>query len=229
MREITARKKLIKENKRLTAQFYNYQKLQSVGRLAEGIAHDFNNMLSVIQMNIDLVRGKLNPMDTTYLKIQQISLATEHAAALTHQLLAFSRNEVLLPSIFNLNNLINNLNPMLDSLFSSNIVLSRDLQEDLWLMKGDASQLEQVILNLSFNASDAMPQGGRLVIKTSNVPRDALSSHADPDLDGRPWILFEVLDTGSGIDPVTIRRIFEPFSRPRRRGRVWVWRPLSGL
>lgn len=199
------------EMNKLREQFLFAQRMESIGRLAAGIAHDFNNMLTAIKgfTQLALINIKENDQIKSYLNSVQYS--AERAEKLVKQLLAFSRKQILKPKIINLNDLINNMEEMLKRLIGEDILLIFELSSDLGLVEADPTQIEQVILNLVVNAKDAMPQGGRIIIETSNVnlDEDYVKRHHGSKVG--PHIMFAISDTGRGIPAEIKDKIFEPF------------------
>ncbi|MBZ5526279.1 MAG: PAS domain S-box protein [Acidobacteriia bacterium] len=201
----------VTEARKLEQQLRQAQKMEAIGRLAGGVAHDFNNLLAVMIGHCELITAQMSAEDPLRRQIEVISKAGNRAAELTHQLLAFSRQQVLQPRILNLNDVIEDTQKMLPRLLGAHIELSALLDSSLGQIKADPGQIEMVLLNLAVNARDAMPQGGRLTIATSNVD---FAAHPPPPCTGMkpgPYVLLEVLDTGSGMDAATQSRIFEPF------------------
>ncbi len=223
-RDITERKRAEEEKERLEAQLRQAQKMEAIGQLAGGVAHDFNNILTAILGNVELAISELDPHFPAARSLldgmQQIQQSAERASALTRQLLAFSRRQILHPEVLNLNAILGGLEKMLRRLITEEIELELSLDPELAAVEADPGQLEQVIVNLVVNARDAMPQGGRLLLETSNVVLDDayLSVHAEAQ-EG-PHVVLAVSDTGSGMDPETLERIFEPFftTKPVHRG-----------
>ena len=206
------------ERRKLERQFRQAQKMESVGTLAGGIAHDFNNLLTVIlSYSSSLVEGLGH--GSKYLRAaEQIHEAADRGADLTRQMLAFSRQQVLQLRVLNLNAIIQNLLKMLQRIIGEHIEIKTALARDLKPVKADPGQLEQVLMNLSVNARDAMPKGGRLTLETQNVvlDEDFVSQHVGSA--PGPHVLLSVSDTGSGIDSVTQSRIFEPFFTTKEPG-----------
>jgi len=201
----------VTESRKLEQQLRQAQKMEAIGRLAGGVAHDFNNLLAVMIGHCELMSAQMGAEDPLRRQVEVISKAGNRAAELTHQLLAFSRQQVLQPRIVNLNEVIEDTQKMLPRLLGAHIELSQRLESSLGQVKADPGQIEMVLLNLAVNARDAMPQGGRLTIATSNVD---FGAHSPPPCTGMkpgPYVLLEVRDTGSGMDAVTQARIFEPF------------------
>jgi signal transduction histidine kinase len=200
------------------------QKLESIGRLAGGVAHDFNNLLTAINGYTDMVLAGLDDTDTNKTYLQEVRRSGERAAELTHQLLAYSRKQVLVPKLLNLNSVVENMTNMLRRLIGDNIELLSQLDPDLGLVKADPGQLEQLIMNLVVNAKDAMPEGGRITVltrvETLEADSDALRP-IDKELSVAPgrYVVLEVQDTGIGMDEDTRGRIFEPFFTTKEVGR----------
>ena len=201
----------ITTRKALEAQLRQAQKMESIGRLTGGIAHDFNNLLGVI-IGYSVVLEEREDCDAELQKgIQEIKKAGQRAAALTRQLLAFSRQQVLEPRVMNLNTVVADMGKMLPRLIGEDIELSIVLQPELGRVKADQGQIGQVLMNLAVNARDAMPRGGKLVIETANVDLDGYYSQQHPGAIAGPYIVLTVTDTGVGMDKETQSRIFEPF------------------
>ena len=211
LRDITERKHAAEEKAQLEQQIRESQKVESIGRLAGGIAHDFNNMLSVIIGYGDAVLNKLPQEDPLREDVEEIIKAGQRSAALTRQLLAFSRRQTLQPEVLNLNDLILNLEKMLRSVIEEHIDLELPLYKDLANVIADPGQIEQVIMNLIVNARDAMPEGGKLIIETANVELDEAytKKHAGSTL-GK-FVMIAITDSGTGMDKETLEQIFEPF------------------
>ena len=210
------------DRKRLEAQLMQAQKMEAVGRLAGGVAHDFNNMLTAIKSYSQLLLQDVAADDARHKDIQEIDLAADRAARLTRQLLAFSRQQMLQPRVLDVNQTVSELEKMLQRLLLKDITLSTRLSPDLHAVRADAGQLEQVIVNLVVNARDAMPDGGRLTIRTQNVTIDAAAARVGWSFEVRPgeYVLISVTDTGHGMDEATQSRIFEPFftTKDRHKG-----------
>ncbi len=211
--------KLQQRADRFEAQFIQAQRLEAVGMLAGGVAHDFNNLLTVILGFSEVVLGELPRDEPVHDRVQQIRNAAKRAAALTRQLLAFSRKQTLAPVILNLNDLVSETEKLLRRLIGEDVVLTTVLDPALGRVNADPGQVEQVLMNLAVNARDAMPTGGRLTIETRNVDMDAAAARQHPE--GRPglWVVLAVRDTGCGMDEATRARIFEPFFTTKEAGK----------
>jgi len=194
--------------KRLEDQLRHAQKIQALGQLAGGVAHDFNNLLTIISGQLELLQGDTQE-DLVLGRVEEIRAATERAAALTRQLLAFSRRQVLQNRVIDVNQLISQLCRMLSRLLREDIELIISLEAEPSAVRADFNQLEQVLMNLAVNARDAMPSGGKLTISTANKTFD--QRDAVLDLAPGEYILICVQDTGLGMTPETRERIFDPF------------------
>jgi len=209
----------VSERQILEQQLRQSQKMEAVGRLAGGVAHDFNNLLMVIKGHTELLLNSLPPSEQHSRKIEQIDRAADRAAALTRQLLAFSRLQVLQPHVMNLNEVVQDMGKLLPRLIGEDIELVIRPAEDLGAIRADASQMEQIIMNLVVNARDAMPDGGRLIIETSNTDLDGRYSAKHPIVQEGPYVLLSVSDTGTGMDAETQAHIFEPFFTTKAQGK----------
>ncbi len=208
----------ISEQKRLEQQFIQSQKMQAVGQLAGGIAHDFNNLLTAMIGFCDLLLQRYMPNDPSYMDVVQIKQNANRAANLVRQLLAFSRQQNLQPKVITITDTLAELSALLRRLLGAGIDLQMIHGRDLWPVRVDASQLEQVIINLAVNARDAMSKGGSLIIRTGHhhVSR---SQQLGPDLiPVGDYVLIEVVDTGHGIQPEHLDHIFEPFFSTKELG-----------
>ena len=209
----------ITEQTLLENQLRQAQKMEAIGQLSGGIAHDFNNLLGVILGYGEDLEDRLNGDAALQKKATQIRKAGEKAAALTKQLLAFSRQQVLNLRSLNLNEIVTDIEKMLQRLIGEDIDLGAKLDPDLGRVKVDQSQIEQVIVNLAVNARDAMPDGGKLTIETANVELDDTYARKHPPLRAGPHIMLVVTDTGTGMDAATQNRIFEPFFTTKDLGK----------
>src|ERR1700694_4051849 len=209
----------ITERKQLEEQFHQAQKMEAIGRLAGGVAHDFNNLLTAILGSADLVLDSLAAGAPEREEIEEIRKAALRAADLTRQLLAFSRQQVIAPKVLNANDIVANMDKLLRRLLGEDVELRSALAADLGAAKADASQLEQVILNLAVNARDAMPNGGKLTIETQNVELDDTYVREHLSAQPGPYVMLAVSDTGVGMDAATQARIFEPFFTTKEVGK----------
>ncbi len=209
----------ISERHQLEQQLRQSQKMEAVGRLAGGVAHDFNNLLTVIKGHAELLLNGPAPSEHYTRKIEQIDRAADRATALTRQLLAFSRLQVLQPHVMNLNDVVEEMGRLLPRLIGEDVELVIRRSEDLGAIRADASQMEQVIMNLAVNARDAMPKGGKILIETSNVELDSTYSAMHPIVRQGRYVLLAVSDSGMGMDAETQARIFEPFFTTKAQGK----------
>src|SRR5437868_13516099 len=189
------------------------QEMEAIGRLAGGVAHDFNNLLAVIIGYSDLLLESLGSSDLNRAKVEQIKQAANSAASLTHQLLTFSRQQVIQPVVLDINQTVGNTEKMLRRLIKENIEFTVVLDRTLDYVKADPGHIEQIVLNLVVNARDAMPNGGKLRIETKNVDLDK-----GEGVPGGRYVLLEVADTGTGMDQRTQAHIFEPFFTTKAMG-----------
>lgn len=207
------------EQKALEGQMAQSQKMQAVGQLAGGIAHDFNNVLTAIIMASDLLLTNHRPSDPSFPDIMNIKQNANRAASLVRQLLAFSRKQTLRPEVLNLTDVLADLRMLLARLVGNDIKLKIDHGRDLWPVKVDIGQFEQVVVNLAVNARDAMPSGGDLTVRTRNVTTEECKSFAYRELTPADYVLVDVEDTGSGIAPDVLKKIFEPFFTTKEVGK----------
>jgi len=194
-------------------------RLEAMGRLAGGVAHDFNNLLTVIKGHSELLLDRMKVADAFHGSMQQIMKTADRAASLTRQLLAFSRMQVLQPRVLDLNTLVADMSKLLRRLVREDIEFSFRLGDSLGRVKADPGQIEQVLLNLTVNASDAMPQGGKLTIETRKLKVDGAYALARPPLQLGHYVQLVVTDTGHGMDAATMSRIFEPFFTTKESGK----------
>ena len=207
----------VTDQRRLQQQLTQSQKMEAIGRLAGGVAHDFNNLLTVITSYSDLVYQDLPPDDPRRDDVDQVREAADRAAALTRQLLAFSRQQVLEPKVIDLNSVVDNLKKILQRVIGEDVELTTVLAAELAAVKADVSQIEQILMNLAVNARDAMPTGGKLTIETTNVDYDPERQQRS---DGsNEFVMLAVTDTGTGMDEATKARIFEPFFTTKQPGK----------
>ena len=200
-------------------QLWQSQKMEAVGRLAGGVAHDFNNLLTVIKGYTELMLSDLKPSDPLRPEMEEVQKAADRAAALTRQLLAFSRRQVLAPKVVNLNYLVEDMNKLLRRLLGEDIELAIKLADHLGCVKADPGQIEQVIMNLAVNARDAMPKGGKLTLETANLELDEGYSREHVMVKPGPYVMLAIADTGSGMDAETLAHVFEPFFTTKEQGK----------
>jgi two-component system, cell cycle sensor histidine kinase and response regulator CckA len=199
------------QQRTLENQVNQQQKMETIGRLAGNIAHDFNNLLGAIMMATDFLLNAHRPTDPSFQDIMQIKQNANRAASLVRQLLAFSRKQTLRPQVLDLGEALSDLTVLLQRLIGENITLDVPQVRDLWPAKADVGQFEQVIINLAVNARDAMPLGGRLTLRTSNIRADQSMSFQAKGMPIGEYVLVEVEDTGTGIAPEIKDKIFDPF------------------
>ncbi|MGC4063941.1 MAG: ATP-binding protein [Polyangiaceae bacterium] len=208
----------VTEQRRTEEQLVLAQRLEAVGRLAGGVAHDFNNLLSVIISYAGFVVAELQE-STLRDDVLEIHKAGQRAAALTRQLLAFSRKQVLDPVVLDINAVVTGIENLLRRLLGEDVEILVDLSQDVGRVLADAGQLEQVIVNLAVNARDAMPNGGRLTIATRNASSEEMAKLVPSEVRGKPLVLLSVSDTGTGMDAATQEHIFEPFFTTKEKGK----------
>lgn len=218
-REIAERERAWRENQRLEEQLRQSQKMEAIGRLSGGIAHDFNNLLTVINGYTSLIQTGLKQEDPLRAMAEEVGKAGERAAGLIRQLLAFSRKQVLDPSILDLNAVIREMDKMLRSLIGEDIRLMTSLDPDIGFIKADSGQIQQVLMNLAANARDAMRSGGTLAICTRNAEVNNARGLELGEPPPGSYVLLAVTDTGPGMDEQTQAQIFEPFFTTKERGR----------
>jgi CheY-like chemotaxis protein len=193
--------------------------MEAIGRLAGGVAHDFNNLLTVIRGHGELVLRRLESEHPLRRNLQEIGLAAERASALTHQLLAFSRKQVLQPRTLDLGEVVERMDSLLQRLIGEDVELVTRRCPDLGSVRADPAQMEQVIVNLAVNARDAMPEGGVLSVELANAEVDETYTRGRPVVTAGPYVVLSVTDTGHGMDAETKARIFEPFFTTKEPGK----------
>ena len=203
----------------LEAQLRQAQKMESVGQLAAGVAHDFNNILTIIQGHAGLMNSESRLDADLAESARQIAIAAERAANLTRQLLMFSRKQIMQPQLLNLNEVTNNLSKMLRALIGENVTLKRHTSDDLPPVCADPGMMEQILVNLSVNARDAMPRGGTITVSTHFIEIDRGYVQRHPEAREGNFICLSVTDTGHGMDSMTLARIFEPFFTTKEIGK----------
>ncbi|MCW5714103.1 MAG: PAS domain-containing protein [Bauldia sp.] len=199
------------DQRALELQFAQSQKMQAVGQLAGGVAHDFNNVLTAIIGFSDLLLANHRPSDPSFQDIMNIKQNANRAAGLVRQLLAFSRRQTLRPQVLALTDVLSDLSILLQRLLGENVKLQLVHGRDLWAVKADVNQFEQVGINLAVNARDAMPKGGTLTIRTVNVPAANVKAFGHSGLPDADYVMVEFQDSGTGIAPENRSKIFEPF------------------
>ena len=209
----------ITERIRLEDQFRQAQKMEAIGRLAGGVAHDFNNILTVIGGFCNVALEGVQPDDPVVGDLVEIRKASDRAASLTRQLLAFSRRQILSPKVLELNTLIHDMEKMVGRILGEDVELILALSEQLGPIEADPGQIEQVLLNLAVNARDAMPNGGRLIIETKETTLDSPLLGLQLDAKQGNYIVLAVSDTGIGMDENTKSHIFEPFFTTKSEGK----------
>ncbi len=209
----------ISELRRLETQLLLSQRMEGIGRLAGGIAHDFNNLLTAILGHAEMARTDVAPEDPAQSNIAEITRAAQRAADLTRQLLAFARRQIIEPRIVDLNGLVLNVDRMLRRLLGEDVELETAAEPALWRVRIDPGQFEQVLVNLAVNARDAMPEGGRLTIETSNVVLDEEFARHHTTVHAGPHVLLAVSDSGMGMDADVLAHIFEPFFTTKEVGK----------
>ncbi|MBV9504913.1 MAG: PAS domain S-box protein, partial [Acidobacteriia bacterium] len=209
----------IRQRKQLEMQLVHTQKMEAVGRLAGGVAHDFNNMLTVMAGYSRMIVDELPPGDPLREYAEEINNAAERAGAVTNQLLAFSRRQLLQARVFNASTVIAQTEKMLQRLLGEGIQLTLNLDPNVGHIKADPNQLEQAIVNLALNSRDAMPGGGHVFLETTNVHLD--EEYVGTHLGVKPgdFVMIAISDTGRGMDRETRERIFEPFFTTKERGK----------
>ena len=216
--DVTERNAAEAERTRLQAQLSQVQKMESVGRLAGGVAHDFNNLLTVINGYSGMLLGRMGPQDPFRRMVSEIKKAGESAAGLIEQLLAFSRKQARRQELVNLNDLVGKMQTMLSRLVGEDIEIIPQLKQELDTVITDRHQIEQVIMNLTVNARDAMPEGGTVVIETDRTSLGKICPHCGAEIRPGKYVRLSVHDTGTGIDEETKAHLFEPFFTTKKAG-----------
>ena len=209
----------VTERHTLEAQYQQAQKMEAIGRLAGGVAHDFNNLLTVILGFCELLLADLDPDDPRQADIAEIQKAGTSAAGLTRQLLAFSRKEIIEPTLLDLNVVVADMRAMLGRLIGEDVKVVLGLRPELAPVKADRGQVEQIVMNLAVNARDAMPKGGTLTIETANVELDEHYAKTHLAVKPGPYVALTVTDTGTGMTPQVQARLFEPFFTTKEVGK----------
>jgi two-component system cell cycle sensor histidine kinase/response regulator CckA len=209
----------ITDFKRLEAQLLQAQKMEAIGVLAGGVAHDFNNLLNVINGYSELILDELDPENPLRSDLEQIRDAGKRAAALTSQLLAFGRKQIMQPEMLDLNHIITGMSSMLRRMIGEDVELRTDTQPDLGMVHADPGKIQQIILNLAVNARDALPHGGKLTIETANFNFEDEYIHTHPVTTPGRYVMLAISDNGIGMDETTQAHIFEPFFTTKAKGK----------
>jgi NO-binding membrane sensor protein with MHYT domain/nitrogen-specific signal transduction histidine kinase len=217
--ETILREQATDSHKRTSEQLFQAQKMEVVGQLTGGVAHDFNNILMVIMANVDAIEEEMNLDPLLLDKVREIGKASERAATLTRQLLAFSRKQPLRPQSTNVNDLVTSTVKLLSSTLGERIKIRTDLAPDIWNVGIDRAQLESALMNLSINARDAMPDGGCLLMQTNNTAFDEAYISLNPDVAGGDYVMLAVTDTGTGMSANVKNKVFEPFFTTKEVGK----------
>lgn len=218
VQDVTEVKRLEDDRQKLEQQLFQSRKMESVGRLAGGIAHDFNNMLAVIIGNTEMIMDTISSSDPVYQFLQDVLNAGMRSAELTRQLLAFARKQAAVPKVLDMNETVTGMLKMLQRLIGENISLAWMPGRELWNVKIDPSQVDQLLANLMVNARDAMDKTGRIVIETSNIACDEAYCSELPDSVAGEYVLLSVSDNGCGMEKEILTNIFEPFFTTKKEG-----------
>ena len=219
VRAIVVNARDVSDRRKLEEQLRMSQKMEAVGQLAGGVAHDFNNLLTAILGYCNLMLDDMKPDDPLRTDLDEIRAAGERAAALTRQLLAFSRRQMLQPAIVDINTIVQQMEKLLRRLISEDVELSTRLSTDLMTVRVDPASIEQILVNLAVNARDAMPLGGRLTIETANVDIDEAYAVTHLTMQPGRYVMLAIGDTGEGMDATTRARVFEPFFTTKEQGK----------
>ncbi|KOF22734.1 histidine kinase [Ensifer adhaerens] len=209
----------ITEQKALENQMAQTQKMNAVGTLAGGIAHDFNNVLTAILLSSDHLLLSARPADASFADLMEIKRNANRAAVLVRQLLAFSRKQTMRPTVLSMTDVIGDLRMLVDRMTGTNVKVEVDYGRDLWPVRTDLGQFEQVLLNLAVNARDAMPTGGIITLRTRNLPSSEIAALGRRELPEEDFVMVEVSDQGTGIPPEILDKIFEPFFTTKEVGK----------
>ncbi len=217
--DITERRRTEEALRKSEEQLRQWQRVEAIGRLAGGVAHDFNNLLMTIKGCSELLLGAFDRRDPRREEVEEILKAADRATSLTRQLLAFGRRQVLQPQVLDLNAVVMNMDKMLRRVIGEDVQLIASLHRDLWSVKVDPGMIEQVIMNLAVNSRDAMPNGGKLTIETTNVTHD--EEYASHHVSVKPgyYVMLAISDTGCGMDKETQSHLFEPFFTTKEKGK----------
>ena len=217
--DITERRRAEEALRKSEEQLRQWQRVEAIGRLAGGVAHDFNNLLMTIKGCSELLLGAFDRRDPRREEVEEILKAADRATSLTRQLLAFGRRQILQPQVLDLNAVVMNMDKMLRRVIGEDVQLIASLRRELWSVKVDPGMIEQVIMNLAVNSRDAMPNGGKLTIETTNVTHD--EEYASHHVSVKPgyYAMLAITDTGCGMDKETQSHLFEPFFTTKEKGK----------
>jgi nitrogen-specific signal transduction histidine kinase/ActR/RegA family two-component response regulator len=218
LRTRIAHKRAEDEKEKIQVQLLQARKMEAIGILAGGVAHDFNNLLTAILGCVDMAIMDMDESNPALKDLKEIQASAQRAAELTKQLLLFSRKQPMRFLPINLNEIVDDLSKMLHRLIGEDIVLKTELEKALWSVRADRGTMEQVMMNLTVNAKDAMPNGGELKVTTENIVLNETQCENIPEAQAGRWVRISVSDTGIGIDRKTIRHIFEPFFSTKEVG-----------
>ena len=219
IRYAVERKRIEDEKDKIQNQLLQAQKMEAIGILTGGIAHDFNNLITAVRGCADMALQNLDESNPLYREIKEIQLASQKATGLTRQMLIFSRKHPVKFEFLNLNHLVEDMLKMLHHMIGEDIEIHTNLEPDLWTITADQSTLEQIIMNLTVNARDAMPDGGKLIIRTDNIELNEEMCRAMPESKPGIYVRLTITDTGTGMDEKTLQRIYEPFFSTKGRGK----------
>jgi PAS domain S-box-containing protein len=211
IRDLSERKRLLDELAQKEKQIGLKRRLEAIGRLSGGVAHDFNNLLMAINGYTEMLLLREDLPQEARAGLQEIAHAGDRASSITRQLLAFSRRDQLETERIQLTQMVSSLTDMFEKVLPASTELAYELDENLWLVESDAARLEQAVLNLILNAADAMPEGGKIILRSRNLQVDKASASAFKELDPGDYACLEVIDHGTGMDPETLEHIFDPF------------------
>ena len=217
--DITERRRTEETLRKSEEQLRQWQRVEAIGRLAGGVAHDFNNLLMTIKGCSELLLGAFDRRDPRREEVEEILKAADRATSLTRQLLAFGRRQVLQPQVLDLNAVVLNMDKMLRRLIGEDIQLIASLDPELWSVKVDPGMMEQVVMNLAVNSRDAMPNGGKLTIETTNVVHDEEYASRHVSVQAGYYVMLAISDTGCGMDKETQSHLFEPFFTTKETGK----------
>ncbi len=217
-KEMVERNRVEKENEKIQEQLFQVQKMEAIGRLTGGVAHDFNNLITAILGCASLAISNIRPQDIVYDDLKDIEYMATRAADLTRQLLLFSRKLPMQFSTNQLNEIVQQLHKMLRNMIQENIEIHEDLEDHLYTIYADRGTIEQLIVNIMVNAQDAMPAGGKIIIRTENIDFDKSNYHMIPNARVGKFVCLTIEDTGIGMDKETLAHVFDPFFTTKNVG-----------